>query len=217
MIPYTICEKPSDSLAKFEEATRGDGHLGGVVSLNRMFKKWLITNFEDHPGWEEETLDGAMASFEEDMKLNFDQEIKEVIVQVLWLQDDASKGVRRMKLTVPGETMRSIFEPVISTTCSLVLGQIQAAGKVIAVLLVGGFGQSKYLRQCIGNVIGKGIELIQPVDGQTAVARGALTKALAEARPAQSRINVMLRVARRSYGLCLRSKWISRNHAESRK
>ena len=81
------------------------------------------------------------------------------------LRDCLNLGVRRGRLTVSGAEVQSIFEPVVQEVISLVLGQINATkSPVRAVLMVGGFGQSAYLRDRIRTAIGK-IEVMQSPNG----------------------------------------------------
>jgi hypothetical protein len=115
--------------------------------LNLMFKKWFLDNFGTDNGWNEHTLVDAMRRFEDYTKREFDEDTTEVFLLVPGLEDKLLRGVRRQKLTIPAETICEIFEPVISTITTLVSAEIRSAKVVVkAVFLVGGFGQSNYLR-----------------------------------------------------------------------
>jgi Hsp70 protein len=185
---------------KISEAAPGSGSACGSTFLNRIFRKWLETNFSDNPGWGEDTLEDAVTRFETIVKSKFDGEDGEFIVNVAGLADDPSKGVKRNKLTLSSGTLRQIFEPVISTITALVKMQVSLTPTVKAILLVGGFGQSPYLRETLRKLVDYHVEIMQPTNGWTAVARGALIKGLAEACPTVSRIAVGSRVARKAYG-----------------
>lgn len=53
-------------------------------------------------------------------------------------------------MTLPGTTVKAIFEPVVNEVLKLVTGQIEAVKRPVkAVVLVGGFGQNAYLRDTI--------------------------------------------------------------------
>jgi hypothetical protein len=97
------------------------------------------------------------------------------------------------------------------------VAQIKLTGDVKAVLLVGGFDQSPYLRESIRRVAGGGIQVIQPAKGWTAVVRGALIKGLAEASPAASRIAIGSRVARKAYGCEMTTPFDAEKHQQGRK
>lgn len=60
-----------------------------------------------------------------------------------------------------GAELREVFRPVVDEVITLVKGQVRATKKKVkAVLLVGGFGQSAYLRDSIrGAVEDFGIDL----------------------------------------------------------
>ena len=66
-------------------------------------------------------------------------------------------------MTVPGDAVRAIFEPVVKEVLKLVTDQIKAAKRhVKAVILVGGFGQSAFLRDAIREEVKPGgVEVLQ--------------------------------------------------------
>ena len=81
------------------------------------------------------------------------------------LGDNGKLGIRRNKVTLNGTEIRLIFEPVLDEVLKLVMAQIKAAKVIIkAVLLVGGFGQNAYLRDCISKEVGPKIEVKQSQD-----------------------------------------------------
>ena len=99
-------------------------------------------------------------------------------------------------------------------------GQIAATKtkslSVKAVLLVGGFGQSSYLRETIRAAIASNIEVMQPPNGWTAVVRGALMRGLSTLEPETERVKVAARVARKHYGTEIMSKYdAARGHSRS--
>ena len=72
------------------------------------------------------------------------------MVVVPGLQDNAALGIRRGKMRLPGTDLRAVFEPILEEILKLVVNQIKASKETIkAVLLVGGFGQSAYLRDTL--------------------------------------------------------------------
>lgn len=66
-------------------------------------------------------------------------------------------------MTMSGADVRDIFEPVVKEVIRLVTEQIKAAKRhVKAVVLVGGFGQSAYLRDAIREEVrSHGAEVLQ--------------------------------------------------------
>ena len=95
---------------------------------------------------------------------------------------------------------------------TLVKCQLQQSKKARAIILVGGFGQSAYLRSCIKQVVGEEVEIMQPAYGWTAVVRGALLKALHDTAPGTSRITIGSRRARRAYGMGFRTSYKAGRH-----
>ncbi|KAL8840764.1 MAG: hypothetical protein Q9170_001202 [Blastenia crenularia] len=112
-----------------------------------------------------------------------------------WDDDVLEEAMKRFEVT--------IFEPVIKEVIALVEGQIKATkAQVKAVLMVGGFGQSVYLRDRLRQAIApRGIELMQSPNGWTAVVRGALMKGLISTNSNFTAVNISGRFARKSYGI----------------
>lgn len=83
------------------------------------------------------------------------------------LRDNPAYGVRRGRLRLTGSDVSKIFEPVVKEVISLVKGQIVATkAEVKAVLMVGGFGQSVFLRDSIRSAVAdQGIEVMQSPNG----------------------------------------------------
>jgi len=118
------------------------------------------------------------------------------------LADDTAMGIRRNRLRIARNEMTTeIFEPVISDVLGLVREQIVMAGNstVAAVLLVGGFGSSQYLKDRITTAVGP-INVLQPANGWTAVVQGAAMIGLSRANVALGRVNISARTARKHYG-----------------
>ncbi len=106
---------------------------------------------------------------------------------------------------------------------------------VKAVLLVGGFGESPYLRASLRAAVGSDIEILVPTNrwasvsfpitvfwltnlySWTAVVRGALMKGLARNNPSAEQVKVETRLARKSYGSECGRKYDRKIHAHSKK
>lgn len=113
-----------------------------------------------------------------------------------------------------GSEVKNIFDPVVDEVVTLVRGQITATQKQVkAVLLVGGFGQSAYLRETIRVAVDPQIEVMQPPNGWTAVVRGALMKGLSQLMPYEEKVKIATRAARKHYGTEIMSKYDARKHA----
>ncbi|KAL8974351.1 MAG: hypothetical protein Q9197_001396 [Variospora fuerteventurae] len=83
------------------------------------------------------------------------------------LKDNVRHNVRRGRLRLTGADVSTIFEPVIREVIKLVNDQIDATkARVKAVLMVGGFGQNVYLRDCIRQTLAnRNIEVMQSPNG----------------------------------------------------
>ena len=183
------------------ETVRGDGEKCGSTFLNRMFGQYLDEMFGDDDEWDDEIKEAAMKAFEEVAKRKLSGKERSIVIPVPGLPDDITKGVRRGRFTIPASKVKSIFASVITMITTLVKKQIKQTKDAKAVLLVGGLGQSAYLRSCIEKVTGPKIEVMQPANGWTAVARGALIRALNENAPDTSRISIASRIARKWCGV----------------
>jgi Hsp70 protein len=213
LITYEILELAPK--VKVREAVPGDGDVCGGVFLNRIFAKYLDETFGEDAEWDEELQEEALRSFEH-IKKDFTGDQKSITCLVNGLPDDARRGVKRGRLTFPATVVKSKFEVVIAMIIGLVKKQLKVAKTAKAVLLVGGFGGSVYLRKCIQRVVGDGIEVMQPAHGWTAVVKGALIWGLNDLLPEESRISIASRVARKHYGLVVCDPFDTAIHEKGR-
>lgn len=145
-------------------------------------------------------------------------------------------GVSRGRLTLSGDDVRKIFEPVVHEVNKLVMDQVRATSQAVkkpkAVVMVGGFGQNAYLRDCLREVLASSaIEVLQCPNGYvpishntcrphadiiswTAVVRGALMKGLATSSLKFASVNISGRCARKHYGLNDSIEFIKGIHVE---
>lgn len=201
LISYSIEQLTPHVMVK--ETVKGDGDSCGSTFLNRIFADYLDETLGDDENWDDEIKETAMAHFEQTAKRKFTGEEKQIVIPVNGLDDDPSKGIKKGRMTIPASTVKTLFRPVISMITNLVKKQIKQTKNPKAVLVVGGFGQSAYLRKSIQQVVGRDIEVISPANGWTAVVRGALIRGLNDASPQTSRIMVKSRIARKHYGVTL--------------
>ena len=75
--------------------------------------------------------------------------------------NNRQQGVQRNKFSLKGDAIIQIFSPVLEEIIALVKGQISSTKrKIKAVILVGGFGESAYLRKALRTAVGSGIEIL---------------------------------------------------------
>ena len=202
---------------KVKEAVKGDGEACGSTFLNRIFGQYLDDTLKGDELFDDEVKEAAMRAFEETTKRKFAGTEKNVKIPVPGLQEDPTRGIRRSFLNIQGSTIKSLFQPVIATITTLVKKQLKETKDARAVLLVGGFGQSAYLRKSIEKVVGPGVEVMQPTNGWTAIARGALIRGLSSDSPETSRICISSRIARKHYGIRVDIPFGDSTHDPSRK
>ncbi|KAM0633472.1 hypothetical protein ACHAPW_003478 [Verticillium nonalfalfae] len=140
------------------------------------------------------------------------------IVPVGGLANNKELGISRGRFSLKVADLQTIFEPVILECIKLVSAQIAASGVPIsAVLLVGGFGASNYLKERIRNAIDRKIQILQPPNAWQAVVQGAVMKGLAQASPSQlTQVRIQNRRARKHYGTQWRTRYEERQHGHLR-
>lgn len=84
--------------------------------------------------------------------------------------DNANQGVKRGKFSLSGPEIVQMFSPVLDEVIALVKGQILSTKREVkAVLLVGGFGESAYLRKNLRKAVGSKIEILVPPNRSTQI------------------------------------------------
>ena len=218
LISYIIDQR--EPTLDISEAAPGTGNACGSNFLNRMFRQKLQERFGRFPGWGDDTLQEALEYFERVVKRKFNGNQDQWLVPVPGLPDDKDAGIRRGKLIMSGNEIRTLFEPVIAIITSLLQMQIAISkkkGTIKIVYLVGGFGESAYLRESLKKVVPEAIQVISPANAWTAVVRGALIKGLAAASPSAAKVKVGSRVARKAYGIKVREKFNANMHQDHQK
>jgi len=189
-----------------KEEAPGAGSLCGSTFLNKRFEKFLEERLSSNAGWGMDTLDEALHRFETCTKRTFGGNLNdELMIPVPGIADNSELGVRRGSLKVSGKEMVEVFRPyTLGGARPGERSDSRIQKEVNAVFLVGGFGQSPYLRNYLRTEIPSEIEVIQVVNGWTAVVRGALTKDFADVVPPIPRIDIESRVARKHHGMIIR-------------
>lgn len=149
------------------EAAAGSGKACGSIFLNRIFADYLKDRFGETPRWDDEVLREAMKRFDAEIKRKFHEDrLDQYFIPVNPLADDPAEGIRRGRLRLTKDIIKTIFEPVIEEIIRLVQNQIKETSRTVkAILLVGGFGQNVYLRARLQEAVGHGInvrESLQP-------------------------------------------------------
>lgn len=210
---------------QMREVTEGTGGKCGSSMLNMRFRRYLKQIHGDKY-WTDERLVVALSEFEAVCIL---QTVLKLIISLtvlqfkrdfspkgepLTLKVDSSLGLKRDRFAISQEDMTTkIWDPIMKDIICLIKEQISLADeKVAAVVLVGGFGQSAYLRSRVRDVIVSRVRVLQPENGVTAVVKGAVIYGLGNYQPAMALVGIASRVARRSYGTCLLTKYDPAKH-----
>lgn len=229
---------------RVKECVGGTGGLCGSTSLNRKFISFLkerlgadlfnkISQRALHSAVQHFDRYSKPTFFPSDTKDDdFDDEDNTIYCPLQGVADDTTRSIHGGYLLITVEEMKKIFQPTFDEIVNLVQHQVAAAEKssqndISGVLLVGGFGESKYLRhyleQNIKSKNGKSVPILQPIDAWTAIVRGAVLDGvslhLSESsgeNANQSRSMVESRIARYSYGVEIRRRFIKGVHPPSK-
>ncbi|KAF8970592.1 hypothetical protein BDZ97DRAFT_1790034 [Flammula alnicola] len=174
----------------------------GSLFLDLRFRELVKTLLADHPAHlDPPSLAYFMHSFSETDKLNYtgihdDDNMFHFTCFNVEDPHDPSVGLINGQLSIPGNLLRrEVFDPVVNEVLQLIEEQIARVDQPIhALLLVGGFAGSEYLKQRVQDQFGSRIRTIaRPPDADTATLRGAAAYGLAR-RPLVSSV-----IAPRSY------------------
>ncbi|OHF00673.1 hypothetical protein CORC01_03990 [Colletotrichum orchidophilum] len=218
LISYTITSlKP---ILEVQEAAPGSGALCGSTFLNMRFAKFLKAKLGKEDGFDDEIMAEAM-----EHSLTNGAQVKRQFtlgaapddtytIPVGGLANNKELGINRGRFSLKASDLQTIFEPVVLECIKLVKDQITASNVPIrAILLVGGFGASNYLKERLRNAIDKSIQIMQPPNAWQAVVQGAVMKGLAQVSPDKlTQVRVQNRKARKHYGTEWRSKYDAKAH-----
>ncbi|KAG8669583.1 hypothetical protein FPOAC2_08917 [Fusarium poae] len=215
LISYTITGlKP---ILEVQEAAPGSGALCGSTFLNMRFAKYLRGKLGKEEGFDEEVMAEAMEVFEKKVKRQFTLNTapdETYNIPVAGLANNKTLGISRGRFALKASDLKTIFEPVVLEVIRLVKDQITASNvPVRAILLVGGFGASSYLKERLRISVNDSIQIMQPPNAWQAIVQGAVLKGLANAAPELAVVRVKNRKARKHYGTEWRARWDDKIHS----
>ncbi|KAL1641388.1 hypothetical protein SLS58_006089 [Diplodia intermedia] len=205
---YTILE--TTPRLQFQELCVGVGAKCGSTYIDRNFNKWMVNKFGDAYTSLSQKKRGAGSAF----MRSFEAQKKSFGSKLLGRGDQKYIEVDHIPMDAPSSTrydneeavvnltwhdMKSFFDPVIKDVTRLVSAQAEQAKKsqheINRVIMVGGFGDSDYLNECmqIWCMQNGSIKLTCPPQCQATVVRGAALRGLEGLTPLHRR-------ARRHYG-----------------
>ncbi|KAL5602974.1 hypothetical protein FOBRF1_010507 [Fusarium oxysporum] len=197
LISYTILStKP---ILEVQEAAPGSGALCGSTFLNMRFSKFLQSKLGKEEGFDDEVMAEAW------MCLRTRSSAR--------LANNKSLGISRGRFALKASDVNKIFEPVVLEVIRLVKDQITASNvPVQAILLVGGFGSSNYLKERLRAAIDGSVRIMQPPNAWQAIVQGAVLKGLARSSPDCAVVKVENRKARKHYGTEWSVRWDEKSH-----
>ncbi|RBR18012.1 hypothetical protein FVER53590_07907 [Fusarium verticillioides] len=193
------------------ESVKGDGGLCGAMFLDEKFLNLLKETipFEAHKSLDKQTFHKIMESdWEGGLKSSFCETSGDLLLQLSYDGLINTNFFPSKFIIDVSEIREKVFDPVVKDVKQLVQKQVNAVKhkykkKPKFVILVGGFGRSLYLHQCLQDAVGNRVDVLQQ-DGEkpwTAVLRGAVLHGLARTNHASSiKVTVASRVSRHSYG-----------------
>ncbi|KAK6501049.1 hypothetical protein TWF506_003804 [Arthrobotrys conoides] len=215
-----IIEALKPKLSLRESCPAIGGKCGGT-SVDRQLVKWLSERYKDAFLNLDEKWRGPGSRFMKDFELNkkkFGTGEQLTPMTLPMDHDDDEDGDLMIfdgeegSLNLNDDIMTQLFEPVIKNIKSLIQKQVDSAKKatqqnVNKILLVGGFGDSAYLKQQLERHLQpQGITVHVPHQSSWgAVAKGAVLRGLEAA-------SVDLRKSRRSYGINISNYYIEGVH-----
>ncbi|KAG2198766.1 hypothetical protein INT47_010552 [Mucor saturninus] len=181
-IDLTTFEKTIEGETKcFKEITEGIGNTYGSSRLDLNFKEYILQKMEHYPALIPIQLEKLVEDFRKRVKIDFGD-----ICEDCFYFDVSYKGQIREDgfsldengLAISTKVLEAeVFKPVIQKVIKLVQFQLDRLNGTLLdyIIIVGGFGQSKYLiekiKEKFASIVG---DVIVPDGGEVAVTRGAV-------------------------------------------
>ncbi|RSL54238.1 hypothetical protein CEP54_009995 [Fusarium duplospermum] len=171
----------SASPLEIEECAIGDGDLCGSTKLDEGFEKHIamLVGECQYSKIKDIHKKKMMRTFESGVKRCFAYgSNKEYSVELRGVEDNLTEGIEEETIILDPSTLKTLFGKVCGQIDNLVQNQIEEVVsnglQVKAILLVGGFGSSKYLHhrlECLYSL--EGITVLQVDGAWSSICRGA--------------------------------------------
>ncbi|KAK8003207.1 hypothetical protein PG989_002926 [Apiospora arundinis] len=187
LITYTIVDL--HPVLQVREAAKGSGDLCGGAFVDEAFKAHLQATLGHEEAFDNELLGEAVEAFDSGPKRQFSTSSLPngvFSIPVGGMPNNVDLGIRNGRLNLRASEIYSMFEPVVLQIIRLTKEQIHAASVPIdAVILVGGFGTSMYLRERLKDEIEEKERIPIRFTNQSslAVVYGAVMKGVANVAP----------------------------------
>ncbi|KAK3398271.1 hypothetical protein B0T20DRAFT_498039 [Sordaria brevicollis] len=217
-----------------KECVKGTGGLCGAVFVDEAFSELLKSKFPKKKWEAMEAISRYRLlhdEWETGIKQQFDMNraSRGWSINMPWecmtAKERRGSAASTPKLEITGKEVKGVFDPIIEKITNLIDGQIIAVKKKtganpkVYVVMVGGFGRCRYLFQMVKDNFGDDIEILQSRGAApwTAICRGAVIHAATMQGLGKLSVQIRTRIARASYGVCLRPVWDASKHLWSDK
>ncbi|KAF8245037.1 actin-like ATPase domain-containing protein [Wilcoxina mikolae CBS 423.85] len=176
---------------KLDESVGGTGALCGSVFLDYAFEQYIRRLLGDKAinDMKPRSKHEMMRTWEEKVKFTFGNTTDpEAVyeVNVPGVPDNDDTNIEDGFHFMTSDDVQKIFDPVVDRIIHLVEQQVlevqQKGETVAAILLVGGFGSSEYLLKRLQETrygpASTELQVVQPINARSAIARGALLRGL---------------------------------------
>ncbi|KDQ12012.1 hypothetical protein BOTBODRAFT_113646 [Botryobasidium botryosum FD-172 SS1] len=199
----------------------------GSLFLDLLFRDLIGTLLANHPTHlDPPSLANFMANFSETDKLAYKGRSDDATMFYFTCfnvddPNDPSVGLINGELAIPGVLLRTqVFDPIVDQVIALLQAQINRINQPIdALLLVGGFSGSEYLRERVNEEFASSIPIIAtPFDADTATCRGAAQYGLARRQLVSSVVApkaymIKVKLPAEAEDLMKRPQYISQNRS----
>ncbi|KAG9649800.1 hypothetical protein KCU95_g15447, partial [Aureobasidium melanogenum] len=212
---------------RIQEKAKGSGGLCGSTNLDIEFEKHIIAlvGMSQYKKLREKDRTKMMQDFEYNIKRCFSGNSGNFTVDLPGVADNPELGIDDDEITLDRQGLKSMFDLVCNQIQNLVEKQIEDVkdnnGRVKAVLLVGGFGSSKYLYNHLAACQkSSGIHVLQSTNAWSAICRGATEWGLEHidaklTSPHRTNLTVTSRLSRYSYGYMAMTPFENGKHLPS--
>ncbi|RAH80826.1 actin-like ATPase domain-containing protein [Aspergillus japonicus CBS 114.51] len=210
-----------------EEVTEGTGAVCGSLLLDERFERLLMrkVGLENWQCLRTQSKESALSYWRDMVKPNFGEESEcdyldvDHFIPLPGAESQPDKHIEAGFVQLDSNEIEEIFEPIVLKVEELVRMQLERVAdlglKVKAIVLVGGFGSSRYLFQRL-KTKNPSIPVMQPPNAWAAVVSNLMSGSGAVSRGLEGN-RVEARVSRRSYGVSANKKFDQSRHAKHAK
>ncbi|KAK0672629.1 hypothetical protein QBC41DRAFT_380636 [Cercophora samala] len=220
----------SVSPAKVKECVKGQGDLCGAVFVDAAFAEILKDKFGDKR-WKKlgDESRGRLLhdQWEHGIKSQFDGSKREWKFTMPWEcleKSDLKTGKPIPKIVLTSDDVQRAFDLIVEKITAMVDDQVASVmakkgNKPKYVILVGGFGRSRYVFTSLKKRLGNDIEVLQSRGASpwTAICRGAVIHGTTLHGYSNFSVDVQGRISRASYGVTCRMPWNDDVHDAAQK